>query len=241
MTGKPYESPRDTRPAFQRIKAHVLDRIHAGVWKEGDAIPAEEALAREFGVSRMTVNRAIRELSDEQIVERVQGSGTFVAQQKYQATLVEIRNIADEVAARGHAHRSELQLLERAKAGETLARRFGLKAGEPLFHSVVVHFENGLPIQVEDRHVNPKVAPDYLRQDFTTQTPNAYLMRVAPLQGVSFEIEACVPPRAVGELLHMPPGEPCLVLHRQTHSMGQVASVAAMWHPASRYRFTGRF
>ena len=35
--------------------------------------------------------------------------------------------------------------------------------------------------------------------------------------------------------------EPCLVLHRQTHSMGQVASVAALWHPASRYRFTGQF
>lgn len=228
-------------PAFQRVKAHVLAQIHAGVWKEGDAIPGEEALAREFGVSRMTVNRAIRELSDEQIVERVQGSGTFVAQQKYQATLVEIRNIADEIAARGHHHRSELQLLERAKASDVLARRFGLKAGDALFHSVVVHFENDQPIQVEDRHVNPQVAPDYLAQDFTTQTPNAYLMRVAPLQGVSFVIEAVLPPPAVAEMLAMPAGEPCLVLRRQTRSMGRVASVAAMWHPASRYQFTGSF
>ena len=228
-------------PAYEVIKRHVLAHIHDGTWQEGDAIPAEEALAREFGVSRMTVNRAIRELSDEQIVERIQGSGTFVAQQKYQATLVEIRNIADEIAARGHRHHSELQLLERARASDTLARRFGLKAGAPLFHSVVVHFENDLAIQVEDRHVNPKVAPDYLTQDFTTQTPNAYLMRVAPLQGVSFEIEACAPTRAVADWLHMPAGEPCLVLHRQTHSQGQVASVASMWHPATRYRFAGRF
>jgi GntR family histidine utilization transcriptional repressor len=174
-------------------------------------------------------------------VERVQGSGTFVAQQKYQATLVEIRNIADEIAAHGHQHRSELQLLERTRASEALARRFGLKTGDALFHSVVVHFENGQPIQVEDRHVNPKVAPDYLAQDFTTQTPNAYLMRVAPLQGVSFEIEACAPTPSVGELLQMPASEPCLVLHRQTHSQGQVASVASLWHPASRYRFAGRF
>jgi GntR family histidine utilization transcriptional repressor len=69
-------------PAYQRVKRYVLDRIQNGQWKEGDAIPGEEALAREFGVSHMTVNRAIRELSDEQIVERVQGSGTYVAQQK---------------------------------------------------------------------------------------------------------------------------------------------------------------
>ena len=229
------------QPAFQAIKIHVLNKIHGGVWKEGESIPGEEALAREFGVSRMTVNRAIRELSDEQIVERIQGSGTYVAQQKYQSTLVEIRNIADEITARGHQHRSELHCLERMKAGEGLGRRIGLQADQVLFHSVVVHFENELPIQVEDRHVNPKVAPDYLAQDFNSLTPNAYLMRVAPLQGVHFEIEACLPPRQIREMLHMPAAEPCLVLHRQTKSMGQVASVAVMWHPASRYRFTGHF
>jgi GntR family transcriptional regulator, histidine utilization repressor len=228
-------------PAFQAIKTHVLAKIHEGVWKEGEAIPGEQALAREFGVSRMTVNRAIRELSDEQIVERIQGSGTYVAQQKYQSTLVEIRNIADEIAARGHKHRSELHRLERMKSGEALGRRFGLKADEVLYHSVVVHFENELPIQVEDRHVNPNVAPDYLAQDFNSLTPNAYLMRVAPLQGVHFEIEACLPPSNIRDMLHMPAAEPCLVLHRQTQSMGQVASVAIMWHPASRYRFTGHF
>lgn len=228
-------------PAYQQVKSHVLAQIHAGVWKEGDAIPGEEALARTFGVSRMTVNRALRELSDEQIVERRQGSGTYVAQQKYQSTLVEIRNIADEIAARGHAHRSELHRLERVKASDALAQRLGVPPGRVVFHSVVVHFENDGPIQVEDRHVNPAVAPDYLAQDFATQTPNAYLMRVAPLQGVSFVIEAVVPPAAVAELLAMPAGEPCLVLHRQTRSQGQVASVVSLWHPASRYRFTGAF
>jgi GntR family histidine utilization transcriptional repressor len=228
-------------PAYQQVKSHVLAQIHAGVWKEGDAIPGEEALARSFGVSRMTVNRALRELSDEQIVERRQGSGTYVAQQKYQSTLVEIRNIADEIAARGHAHRSELHRLERVKASDALAQRLGVAAGSVVFHSVVVHFENDLPIQVEDRHVNPAVAPDYLAQDFATQTPNAYLMRVAPLQGVSFVIEAVLPPVAVAEMLAMPAGEPCLVLHRQTRSQGKAASVASLWHPASRYRFAGAF
>jgi GntR family transcriptional regulator, histidine utilization repressor len=219
-------SNHPTLPAYRRVKQHVLERIQNGQWKEGDAIPGEEALAREFGVSRMTVNRAIRELSDEQ---------------KYQATLVEIRNIAEEIAARGHRHRSELHRLERVKAGEALGRAFGLSPSHTLFHSVVVHFENDLPIQVEDRHVNPAVAPDYLAQDFASQTPNAYLMRVAPLQGVSFEIEAVLPPDSVAEMLAMPDGEPCLVLRRQTRSMGKVASVAAMWHPASRYQFTGSF
>ncbi len=102
-------------PTYRKIKNHVLAKIQAGTWKEGEAIPSEEALAKEFGVSRMTVNAAIRELGQEQIVERIQGSGTFVAQRKYQATLVEIRNIADEIASRGHAHRSEFNFLSEPK------------------------------------------------------------------------------------------------------------------------------
>jgi GntR family transcriptional regulator, histidine utilization repressor len=233
--------PPKRQPAYQAIKNHVLSKIRDGAWIVGDAIPTEESLAREFGVSRMTVNRAIRELSDEQIVKRIQGSGTYVAQHKYQSTLVEIQNIADEIAGRGHKHRSELHCLERVKIGDVLGRKFGLKPGQMVFHSVVVHFENDQPIQVEDRHVNPRVAPDYMSQDFSCLTPNAYLMRAAPLQGVRFDIEACLPPIHITEMLNIPSTEPCLVLHRQTQSMGQVASIAMLWHPASRYRFTGHF
>ena len=174
-------------------------------------------------------------------MERVQGSGTYVAQQKYQSTLVAIRNIAEEIAARGHVHRGDLQRLERLKATESLAQQFRLPLHQTLFHSVVVHLENEKPIQVEDRYVNPQVAADYMQQDFSRLTPNAYLMRVAPLQGVEFAIEARVPGADVREMLQMPREEPCLVLHRRTYSQGKVAAVATMWHPASRYQFTGSF
>jgi len=53
-------------PAYQEIKDHILTRIHAGEWKEGDQVPSENELAREFKVARMTVNRALRELTAEQ-------------------------------------------------------------------------------------------------------------------------------------------------------------------------------
>lgn len=228
-------------PVFQRIKDYILDRIHQGVWKEGDAIPSEIALARTFDVSRMTVNRAVRELTADQVLTRVQGAGTYVAQHKYQATLVEIKSIAEEVRARGHEHRSELHCLERTRGSELLAKEFGLSSQDMLFHSVIVHFENGKPIQVEDRWVNPAVAPEYMQQDFNRLTPNEYLMVAAPLQGVSYSIEAVTPARDIADMLHMQAKEPCLVLHRRTWSKGSVASVATMWHPGARYQFAGRF
>ena len=191
-------------PSFQRIKDHILQRIHAGEWKEGDQIPTEAALGHQFGVARMTVNRALRELASEQSVSRIQGLGTFVAQQKYQSTLVAIRSIADEVRGRGHQHACAVKLLERIRAPAALARQFDARRGIRLFHSVLVHYENEEQIQVEDRWVNAALAPDYLDQDFAHSTPNEYLMRVAPLQGVSYRIEARLPPGEVRRRLAMP-------------------------------------
>src|SRR4051812_22009393 len=87
------QNAQDSTPIFQRIKDFLLSEIASGRYKEGDVVPSEQALVRQFGVSRMTVNRAVRELTAEHVLTRRQGSGTYVAPQKYQATLVEIRSI----------------------------------------------------------------------------------------------------------------------------------------------------
>ncbi len=229
----------DSTPIFQRIKDYLMSEIAAGRWKEGDVVPSEQALVRQFGVSRMTVNRAVRELTAEQVLTRRQGSGTYVAPQKYQATLVEIRSIADEIRARGHRHRSALQSLEKVKASELLALQFEIGSGESLFHSVIVHFENDVPIQVEDRWVNPSCAPDYMAQDFSAITPNEHLMQAAPLQNATYSIEALHAPREIADMLAIETRECCLVLKRRTRALGQIASVVTMWHPGQLYQFAG--
>jgi GntR family histidine utilization transcriptional repressor len=110
-----------------------------------------------------------------------------------------------------------------------------------VFHSRVLHFENGEPVQIEERHVNPVLAPEYARQDFTTITPNQYLMAAAPLQRVEYRIEAAIPSDDTRRSLAMKEHEPCLLLHRRTWSRDAVASVANLWHPGDRYQFTGHF
>ncbi|WP_153100079.1 histidine utilization repressor [Paraburkholderia hayleyella] len=228
-------------PAYQEIKDFILEQIHRGVWGEGDQVPTEHELAREFGVARMTVNRALRELSAEQVLTRVQGSGTFVARPRYESTLVAIRSISDEIVARGHRHHASVLVLDTVCADETLAAEMQLEVGSLLFHSRLLHAENEQPVQLEERWVRPALAPDYIAQDFTQITPNQYLVRVAPLQRVEYRIEACMPEARVRERLAMAEREPCLVLQRRTWSQGQVASVVHLWHPGSRYRFTGHF
>ena len=233
------ESMQEKSPIFQQIKDYLVGEIASGRWKEGELVPSEQALVRQFGVSRMTVNRAVRELTAEQVLVRRQGSGTYVAPQKYQGTLVEIRNIADEIRARGKLHASHVLALQARAADAALAAEFELEPGAPLFHSLIVHFENEVPVQLEDRWVNPACAPAYLEQDFARITPNEHLMAAAPLQGATYTIEAQPAPREEARLLAIDAGAPCLVLHRRTTSAGRVASVATMWHPGHLARFTG--
>jgi GntR family histidine utilization transcriptional repressor len=226
---------------YRRIKAFLLTGIAAGEWREGERIPSEPELARRFRVARMTVNRAVKELADERILSRARGSGTFVAPPRHESTLVEIRPISAEIAARGGAHRAEVLRLESVKADGPLPGELTVKRGARLFHSVLVHREDGRPIQLEERWVVPAVAPRYLEQDFTQVTPSEYLVAVAPLARVEYRIEARPPTPAASAALGLEEGEPCLLLHRRTFSRGRPASVAELWHAGSRYRLTGHF
>lgn len=231
-----------SQPKHQQIRDFVISKIQQGVWEPGDMIPTEQQLCELFSVARMTVNRALSSLVAEGFLVRQQGSGTFVAPQKYKATVLEIRNIADEIKERGHAHRALLYRLERvsyAYCQPNLRLLFGISREQELFHSMILHCENDVPIQLEDRWVNPKSAPDYLQQNFSDITPNAYLLQVAPLESAQFSIEAGMPPADIAAMLQLKMHEPCLVVQRETYSKGVIVSIATLWHPSSRYQLTG--
>ena len=229
-----------TEPLYRRVKRHILERIGSGALGEGAQVPSENELTRTLGVSRMTAHRALRELTAEGVIRRVRGAGSFVAAAKPESALFEIRNIADEVAARGGRHSCDVLLLAAEKAGAEAAAAFGLRPGAKLFHSLLVHRENGQPIQIEDRLVSPAFAPLYLKQDFSRATPNQYLMGLRRPDAVEHVVEAILPERRLQKLLGIGAGEPCLMLLRRTWCAGQVVTRARLVHPARRYRLAGR-
>jgi GntR family histidine utilization transcriptional repressor len=228
-------------PAYEQVKAWIRGHIASGRWRPGDPVPSEAALMERFGVSRMTANRALRELAAEGLVHRVQGSGTTVAQLHRISSRLTIRDIHEEVAERGHVHTARVLHRGKEKAGADLARELGLRSGATVFHTVLVHMESGVPIQYEDRYVNPAAAPDYLATDFTQTSPTLHLLRHAPLTEASYSIEACVPTAEEAKQLAIKRTEPCLVMRRRTVSGAHVASVARLVYPGSRYSFAGKF
>ena len=131
--------------------------------------------------------------------------------------------------------------LEIVSADAALAQALRVRSGAKVFHSVMVHYEDGVPIQLEDRHVNPAAAPDYLQVDFQTTTPTQYLFQCAPLSEARYSIEAALPTKLEAKALGIKPSEPCLVITRCTISGAHVASQGRLVYPGMRYNLQGNF
>lgn len=239
-------SPDDTPAApYARVKQHLKRALAGGHYPPGARMPSEAELVARFGVSRMTVNRALRELQAEGLVERVQGLGTFAAQLHRVSSTLTIRDLHDEITERGHHHQTRVHLVAEEPAAEGVAARLGLRPGAPVYHTMLVHLENGVPLQCEDRYVNPAVAPGYLEVDFTRTTPTHWLLRQAPLWQAQYAIEAGSPTPDEARLLGIGRREPCLIVVRRTVSTGAGGgtpiTLARLVHPGTRYVIQSEF
>ncbi len=254
MSGEPLKVSRQTvqptvealneqgpAPRYLQLKQFICRQIDSGAWPPHHRVPSENELVDLSGVSRMTVNRALRELTAEGRLVRMQGVGTFVAEPKSHSPLLAVNNIADEISEHGHRHRAEVKLLREELAGPERALAMGLQEREKLFHSVIVHYQDNVPVQIEDRFVNPALAPNYLEQDFTKLTPNAYLQRISPLTSGEHVVEAVTATPDEAHMLQIQRTEPCLLIRRRTWTGKRVVSVARLLHPGSRHRLEGRF
>lgn len=226
---------------YARVKHYLKRELAQGRWAPGALMPSEAELVAKFGVSRMTANRAIRELQTEGLVDRVQGAGTYAAQLHKVASTLTIRDLHEEIESRGHVHHAAVHVAREEKASAALAQRLALPTGARVFHTLIVHHENGVPLQCEDRYVNPACAPDYLDVDFTRITPTHYLLEVAPLWEAQYSIEASAPTADEARLLGVDGDAACLVIVRRTVSRGVPITLARLVHPGSRYLLQGEF
>lgn len=228
-----------TTPKFAQIKQFIVDKIKSGAWQENQRVPSENELSSQFSVSRMTARRALSELTDAGILTRSQGLGTFVASFKSQSSLLEIKNIADEVKERNGHYSCSVHVLESINAVAPIAIALGVEVDSVVYRSVLVHNENEKPLQVEERFVNPDLAKGYLQQDFTTLTPHEYLSSVAPLTQARHTVEAVMPNDEMCQWLNLYNEEPCLQVIRRTWSTKGIVSFARLVSPGSKYRLGG--
>lgn len=229
------------KTGYGEVKAAIRAMIERGGWKPGVKLPSERELESRFGCARLTVRRALQDLQADGLIERRHGSGSYVADLQPMSGVLTVKDIHQEILERGHRHGSRLLSRQTLRASPAIAQAMDLPEGAEVFGCELLHFENGQPIQFEERFVNPRMVPDFLSLDLDAHTPSSYLFERAPLTGAEQVIEAVNAPAGLAAHLGVAEGAALLRISRRTVSNGQVASVARLYHPGHAYRLMGAF
>ena len=223
-------------PIYAQIKHAIERRIASGEWTAGQKLPSENELVDALGV-----NRALRELTQQGLIQRVHGLGSFVAEAPRHASLIELQDIALEIEQRGRRHRSRVLAQEKLPAPANIAARMEIAPQTPVYHLRAVHYQDDLPIQLEERYVNPEAMPEFIEQDFDTVTATAYLLHQFKPDEMEHRVSAVLPDAGTRALLGLEPGQPCLQLTRRTWKDARVVTHVTLTYPGDRYELGARY
>nr|OAP93565.1 hypothetical protein A4U53_39960 [Rhizobium leguminosarum] len=110
-------------------------------------------------VRKWTANRALLELANGGDLVRVQDFGSFVVDRRGYSALFEVRNIAEEIAERGHAYDAFVVVPAQEAASSEVDAALELPTGSAVLHSLIANDVNGDPVQIDDSLVPPTAAP----------------------------------------------------------------------------------
>ncbi len=224
------------KPLYEQVKSYVIDQIDSGEWPPHCQLPSEHTLVRDMGISRMTIHRAMRELTQAGYIERIQGVGTFVASPKKQKKFLEIKEIDDVIRSRREQYHCDIHFLQEEPLEEGTAVDMGLNTGEAIFRSYFVHRANNMPIMLEDRHIQPKLIPDFLRLDFTKTSIDTVISNRYSLLSHEHQIQAVMATPEMSHFLELDAPTACLLVYRKTWLGDDVVSIARMLYPGDRHQ-----
>lgn len=230
----------ESAPLYVKVKRHITDAIVAGKYQPGEKLPSESALVKALDVSRMTVNRALRELTRDGLITRAQGVGSFVSQTRPLSSLVELKDIREHILGQGASYRGKVLVACREKASSEVAGLLGLEQGRSILHVSMLHYSDDRPLQFEQRFVREDFAPSLLEQDFSNASMFHYFQSIAPVSELEQVVEACHPQAAERRLLKLERYHPLLRIRRRTWVDSRVVTLGYFSHPGDLYQVTVR-
>jgi len=165
---------------WQSVQDEVLRRIHAREWPPGALIPNEADLAVEFGCARSTVNRALRSLAENGLLDRRRKAGTRVAAHPVAKATIDIAVIRHEVEEHGAAYGYQLISREVAVPPARVSGTMKTRAQDKLLHVRALHLADDAAYAVEDRWINTALTPQAMDAPFDTLSANEWLLQHAP-------------------------------------------------------------
>lgn len=229
-----------TQTLHDRILGELKDKILGGEWPPGHKLPFETDLARAFGVSRMTMNKVLTQLTREGFLVRRRRLGTFVATPQAQSAVMEITDIQHEVQALGLDHR--WRLMGRAFRPLTGAERDETGGAEERVLALEgIHYSGDTPFCHEWRIINPEAAQGAETQDFAADVPGTWLIARIPWTAAEHRIRAVNADPGLAEALEVTEGAACLQVSRRTEVSGRWVTLVRQTYPGARHELRAQF
>lgn len=152
-------------PLYDQLKQKIREAIDQGVFKHGEKVPNEGELCEIYGVSRITVRKAMQELCNEGFLERKQGKGTFVMRKKVKREMVTVDGFTDFVKLLGKKPTKRILACEEIKASPKLAESLQIEVGAPVLRLLRLMFVDDQPFTIDETHYSlerfPKLASHF--------------------------------------------------------------------------------
>lgn len=147
-------------PKYVQVKEEIRRKILSKEWSDGCRIPIEAEFCEMFGVSRITVRKALEELQSEGYLVKVQGKGTFVREQTVEQRLSKFYSFSEALRKQGVEEQATVRGLSVIHAGDELAAKLQVVVGEPVLEISRVRSTDRGPYAVETSYIPQRFAPD---------------------------------------------------------------------------------
>ncbi|MGF7153717.1 GntR family histidine utilization transcriptional repressor [Novosphingobium gossypii] len=202
-------------PLHERIRSDFEGRILGGELAPGDRLPIEQELMREYGCSRMTVNKALSALVAAGLIDRRKRAGTFVARPKVHSMVLDVPDIAAQVRERAQDYAFQ-PLKRRVRPAGDDEEETLLAGGGSLVQIDGLHLVDGAPLGVEFRLVSATAVPEIVGADLDSVPPGTWLLQHVPWTEAETRISAVAALGEEAEWLGVAAGTPCLCVERRT-------------------------
>ena len=164
------------QPLYQQVREMLLARIASGTWRPAQALPSEQALAAELGVSQGTVRKALDALAAESVVERRQGKGTYVAQHTTESAKFRFFRLYTDDTNECAFPESKASTITKKKPTEHIRKKLELTSGDDVYCISRTRCVGEKPILREDIYVSSKRMPAWTH---STRSPIHFILSIS--------------------------------------------------------------
>jgi GntR family histidine utilization transcriptional repressor len=194
-----------------------------------------------YGCSRMTVNKALSELAQADLIERRRRAGTFVRRPKFLSAVLQITDIRAEITALGRSYSYELIQCSRRVANAADRARLGVRKTGKVVAIACRHSADNVPFAIEDRLIDLEAVPEAATADFAVEPPGSWLLHHVPWTEAEHAISAIVADEPAAAALDIAIGAPCLVIERHTWRSARPLTAVRLLYPGESHKLVARF